>query len=284
MRSPMRTFPWLCCALLLTGLPARAQLSYKTVDRNVIEQRLDHLPKSDAEREAVLKEMFGEVGCGTKLSEEPVPRLREPNLICVLPGKTDAVIIVSAHFDHIAAGDGAADNWTGASLLPSLYESLSGTSRRYTFTFIGFGGEEKGLVGSKYYVSALSAEEKAKVRAIVNIDTLGLSPTKVWRTYSDPELVNLLIRTSDVMELPLAAVNVEGVGNDDADPFRRAKIPSITIHSVTQETLAILHTHDDTLRAVNLSYYFETYRLVTRYLTFLDMFLPERQVAPPRSK
>jgi Peptidase family M28 len=273
--------PWL---IVLVTTRAGAQSPYKFLEKQVIEQRLAHMPKADRDREAALKDRFAAVGCGGHLSEQPVRRLKEPNVICVLPGSTGQLILVSAHFDHVRAGDGAVDNWTGAALLPSLFESLSAAPHRYTFEFVGFAGEEKGLVGSRFYVGELSPGEKARIRAVVNVDSLGLSPTKVWWDYSDSELVKLLIRASDVMDLRLDIVNVEGVGNDDADPFRRSKIPTVTIHSITAETFDILHSKSDTLQAVNLSYYYDTYRLITRYLALLDASLPEPPAADSGSK
>ncbi|PYX03200.1 MAG: Zn-dependent exopeptidase M28, partial [Acidobacteria bacterium] len=38
-------------------------------------------------------------------------RSKLPNVICVLPGSSDKVIIVGAHFDRVSEGDGVVDNW-----------------------------------------------------------------------------------------------------------------------------------------------------------------------------
>ncbi len=59
-------------------------------------------------------------------------------MICVLPGNSEKVIIVGAHFDHVSDGSGVVDNWSGASLLPSLYQALKDHPRKHTFIFIGF--------------------------------------------------------------------------------------------------------------------------------------------------
>ena len=71
-------------------------------------------------------------------------------MICALPGTSDKVIIVGAHFDHVPKGDGVADHWSGASLLPSLYEAIKKEPRRHSYIFIGFTDEEKGEVGSHF--------------------------------------------------------------------------------------------------------------------------------------
>lgn len=98
-----------------------------------------------------LKQIFTEAGCDeSHLSEQPVKGSKLPNVICVLPGSSDRVIIVGAHFDRVPDGDGVVDNWSGASLLPSLYEAVKLEPRKHTYIFVGFTDEEKGEVGSHF--------------------------------------------------------------------------------------------------------------------------------------
>ena len=44
-------------------------------------------------------------------------------------------------------GEGVVDNWSGASLLPSLFESLESQALQRTFRFIGLAEEETGSSG-----------------------------------------------------------------------------------------------------------------------------------------
>jgi Zn-dependent M28 family amino/carboxypeptidase len=129
--------------------------------------------------------MFGEAGCSDQhLLEQPVKGSNLPNVICVLPGASDKVIIIGAHFDRVPEGDGVVDNWSSVSLLPTLYEGLKSLPRKHTYIFIGFTDEERGLVGSKYYVTQMTQAQVAATDAMVNIETLGLGPTKVWLSHS----------------------------------------------------------------------------------------------------
>ena len=217
---------------------------------------------------------------GGKLTEQAVKGLKQPNLICVLSGNADSVVVVGAHFDHVDAGDGVVDNWTGASLLPSLYQALNSRLRRHTFLFVAFAGEEKGLVGSRFYVQSLTALEAAKMRAMVNMDTLGLGPTEVWASRSDPGLVRALNGLAHAMNLPLTGVNVDKVGESDEESFIQHKVPAIIIHSLTQETIPILHGPKDKYEAVRQQDYYDTYRLLSGFLALLDERLgPDK---PPR--
>jgi hypothetical protein len=64
--------------------------------------------------------VFAGAGCG-QVIEQPVKWSRQGNVVCTLPGKGEGTIVVGAHFDKSNAL-GVVDNWSGASLLPSLYQ------------------------------------------------------------------------------------------------------------------------------------------------------------------
>lgn len=264
--------------LLLCGWPAAPSLAqeitFVTLKQEIVEARVREAPAKNPERQAALRRHFAESGCeGERLTEQTVKGSRLPNVICTLPGATDSVIIVGAHFDKVDAGQGVADNWSGAVLLPSLFESLRAHPRRHTLIFVGFTDEEKGLVGSSFYARQMRPEDKARTKAMINLDTLGLSGTKVWLTRADKNLASALGQVAAAIKLPVAAVNVDQVGTTDIEPFVALKIPTIALHSVTQETWPILHSNRDTLREFKFAEYYDTYRLVTAYLAYLDTLL-----------
>ena len=277
MRRPQSGFSWLAAfCLVLVSVPTSGQtIQFNTVYPNVIEERLHRLAKDNGERGKTLHSLFEESGCvGDWLTQQKVKGSRIPNVICTLTGSEEVSIVVGAHFDKdVRSAEGAIDNWSGASLLPSLFESLASQPRRYTFVFIGFSDEERGLIGSRFYVSQLSKEQKSKIRAMVNVDSVGLSSTKVWVSRADKELITVLSRLAAAMKFPVDGINVDQVGNTDSYHFVRSKIPAIDFHSITQETLKLLHTPQDTLDAIQLDDYYTTYRLLTAYLAFLDVSL-----------
>ncbi len=255
------------------GIPDSFRFRYTPVSRSVIEARLGKYKGNDQQREAALKQLFAEAGCDDQhLSEQPVKGSKLPNVICVLPGSSDKVIIVGAHFDHVSDGDGVVDNWSGASLLPSLYQTTKTDPRKHTYIFIGFTDEEKGEVGSRFYAQQMTNEQVSATEAMVNMDTLGLASTEVWASHSDKQLTGLLAYLAKQMNLPVTGVNAERIGSTDSVQFSDRKIPSITIHSLTQDTYnaRIIHSRKDKLSAINLDNYYETYKLVAAYLVFLD--------------
>lgn len=281
----LRCFFTLVSLAIFAGVHSFAQLKVRTVKPEVIESRVKQYAGNDTRREATLKGIFESVGCKDEhLSEQPVKGLKQPNLICVLPGESDSVILVGAHYDHLDAGDGVVDNWSGASLLPSLYQSLSEGQRRYTLIFAAFAGEEKELVGSRFYVKNLSADQLKKIRAMVCIDTLGLGPTQVWVSRSDKELVGAFAAIAHVMNLPVTRVDVDGVGYSDEESFVAKNIPVIMVHSINSlEKLQILHSHTDSYRALRFDDYYASYRLLSGYLTYLDQALDREKASGSQS-
>ncbi len=262
-------------ACALCAEQAFAQGNVRPEPRAAIEKRLKSFADDNFVREREIRKLFAESGCvQPNLSEEYVKPALPPNVVCVLPGETHEVIVVGAHTDKVpSAGDGVVDNWSGASLLPSLLFSLRGQQRHHTFVFVGFTGEERGLIGSEYYVDHLSADERAHIEAMVNMDSLGLTPTKVWASHADKALLDALVSVAAASKLPVSTMNVDNLGTTDSESFARYHIPRITLHSVTPERMRILHSADDRLRAINMDDYYDSYRLIAGYLAYLDAVL-----------
>ncbi|MGA2354022.1 MAG: M28 family peptidase [Terriglobales bacterium] len=246
------------------------QSHFRLQTRAALEAHLKAFSTSNDEREELIRKWMRGAGC-KNVGEQLIGGLLPPNLICVLPGRTKETIVVGAHTDKVDAGDGVVDNWTGAVLLPSLIYSLSTHSRRHTLIFIGFSSEEKGLLGSKYYVAHLAPEQRARIEAMVNFDSLGLGPTKVWASHADQPLLDDLRATAASAHLPLATENVDSIGaSADSESFVRDHIPRVTLHSVTDQNWTILHSPSDTLAAIKMSDYYDSYKLIAEYLAYLD--------------
>lgn len=263
-RIPVRV-----CIYCLLAVPAfTQQLQVGLVTKPVIERRLgDGAAVQRRDRESEIKQLFADAGC--QADEQRIGRKTE-NIICTLPGDSADTIIVGGHSDFAERGQGIVDDWTGASLLPSLYEALKFKPRHHTYVFVAFDEEEVGLHGSARYVKTLSKEQKAAITAFVNLECLGLGPTNVWVSRSTPGLVKGLAAVAGSIHDAIHGVNVDRIGDDDTHPFASAHIPVISVHSVTQDTLPILHSTRDRLETVNLTDYYESYKLIAFYLAYLD--------------
>ncbi|MDP8981142.1 MAG: M28 family metallopeptidase [Acidobacteriota bacterium] len=267
-----RLITLLICALVMQG--AGPTIRYNTLPQPKIEERLRAFEKKNELREAKLHALFEEAGCpAERLTEQPVKHAKAPNVMCAMPGASERTIIVGAHFDFVDTGSGVVDNWSGAALLPSLFESLKANPRRHNFLFISFTDEEKGLVGSAFYAGHLDKEELKRISAMVNIDSVGTGETKVEITRGNKALLDHLATVAQFFKLPLGVVNVHAVGRSDSDSFQDRKVPAIAVHSLTQETFPILHTRKDQMDAIKMNDYYLTYRLMAAYLAYLDEIL-----------
>jgi Zn-dependent M28 family amino/carboxypeptidase len=170
----------------------------------------------------------------------------------------------------VSEGSGIVDNGSGASILPSLFQSLAGSKREHTFVFVGFSSEESGEIGSRSYVDQLSNDEASRIKLMVTLDSLGLGPTKVWASRSGKQAVRLLAGTANLFKLPIGVVNVDGFGESDEEPFIKRKVRTITIHSVTPDDKGVLHTARDNPSAISFNDYYDTYHLLAGYLAILD--------------
>jgi Zn-dependent M28 family amino/carboxypeptidase len=270
----MRGFLFAALSIAAPAHQIHAQpIQMKVVDEDVVHARLAAFSTRNSERELTIRKLFVAAGCAeTSISTVRVPHVKESDIVCTLPGQTESQIVVGGHFDMVDKGSGVVDNWSGASMLSSLYEGLAVTPRKHTFVFIGFSGEEKGLLGSHEYVRLLR-KDTAKIRAMINFDTLGLADTEVWVNRADPKLVSLLEGVANYMKLPVSGMNVDKVGSSDSESFREVHVPAMTIHSIKPETWRILHSPDDQLNKIDFAAYYRTYRLMLAYLAFLDQKL-----------
>ena len=251
------------------------KLRFTPVDRSEVVMRAKGIPENDRERAARLKELFLDAGCdGQLLKEQTIAGADAPNIICELKGQSAQTIIVGAHYERTLSPARPIDNWTGASLLPSLYESLHDRHRRHRIIFVEFADRGNELSGAEYFAGHLDPRDLAHVEAMVNLDALGLSPTKVWTAHSDKDLVTALVRMMYSMKISASQIDIAAVGNSDSEPFAARKIPQITIHSMTQQNVA--RRSASAFRAGN---YYDTYRLLCGYLAYLDATLQPRSRA-----
>ena len=256
----------LACALI-PSLDAQT-IKFQPVAPDVLAQRLKGATGTNQEREQALKKLFEEAGC-KQIAEPAVKGAETPNITCTLPGTEKAAIVVGAHYDKPSKGDGVIGDWAGAALLPSLYESLSQTPRRLTLVFVGFTDQQKGLRGSKAFVKD-GGQGPDNVKAMLNIDCVGLDATEIWTAHSEKNLVANLSRVAQSLKAPLTGMDRKDYTEVDSQPFADKKIPTIDFHSLRQDTVDVPESNKDKASLVKMDEYANTLRLVSGYIAFLD--------------
>ena len=81
-------------------------------------------------------------------------------------------IILSAHYDSYPGSVGADDNASGVGVLIELAKFFKKNPTNINLKFVAFGGEEKGLLGSRAYLNRHS-NELTNCRLLFNLDQLG---------------------------------------------------------------------------------------------------------------
>ena len=98
------------------------------------------------------------------------------NMIGYIQGKTDNVIVISAHYDHLGivkdeVFNGADDNASGVGGLLKIAAYFAKNKPNNTLIFAAFDAEEMGLQGAKAFVNAPTVA-LAKIKMNINMDMI----------------------------------------------------------------------------------------------------------------
>lgn len=93
-------------------------------------------------------------------------------------GRDDQVVMVGAHLDSVTKGPGIQDDGSGSAAILEVAIQMFNVNPKNKVRFAWWGAEEKGLLGSDYYVSNLSDKERKSIAMYLNFDMIG-SPNYV---------------------------------------------------------------------------------------------------------
>ncbi len=163
------------------------------------------------------------------------------NVVGYLDNGAEKTVVIGAHFDHLGWGgegslyrdsivsihNGADDNASGVALLLYLAERLKDEPKKQSnYLFIGFSGEEKGLLGSNYFVKNPTID-LAGVNLMVNMDMVGRlneeNTLAVHGVGTAPKFKQLLFANND-FGLNIAE-HESGVGPSDHTSFYLMDLP-----------------------------------------------------------
>jgi hypothetical protein len=198
-------------------------------------------------------------------------------------GKGTGTLVVGAHTDTLGGGQGIIDNWSGCVMLAALYAELKATPLRHRILFAAFDGEELGAVGSKAFLDKLSRRERRQIRAMINLECLGVGELRTWCNGGSDALEDLLQATAAHVRTP---VHAESLFNYHADSFSfvRFGIPAVTIHSLDPTKLWIINSKADTGEHINRDRLKQSLHLLKRFLLRLDKTSGEISVRDRDSK
>ena len=186
-----------------------------------------------------------------KLKQEVHQKLSMRNVLGMIPGKnTKEYVIVGAHFDHLGIdpvldGDqiynGADDNASGVSAVLQIARAFlaSGQQPERNVIFAFWDGEEKGLLGSKYFVQ--TCPFLSQIKGYLNFDMIGRNnkpqqPKQVvyFYTAAHPVFGDWLkedIRKYGLQLEPDYRAWENPIGGSDNGSFAKVGIPIIWYHT-----------------------------------------------------
>ena len=186
-----------------------------------------------------------------KLKQEVHQKLSMRNVLGMIPGKnTKEYVIVGAHFDHLGIdpaldGDqiynGADDNASGVSAGLQIARAFlaSGQQPERNVIFAFWDGEEKGLLGSKYFVQ--TCPFLSQIKGYLNFDMIGRNnkpqqPKQVvyFYTAAHPVFGDWLkedIRKYGLQLEPDYRAWENPIGGSDNGSFAKVGIPIIWYHT-----------------------------------------------------
>lgn len=168
-------------------------------------------------------------------------------------------LIISAHYDSAEDSVGANDNGSGVAAVLELARILKDTEIPYNIKFILFSGEEKYMLGSRWYVGKLTEDERKQIIGVINIDTIAEKSNLSYMAmiegnkrpdnaeYDDEGLKKLAeLNKNSMSELftPSDRFFLTMATNSDHYPFALVNIPAVSIVQDWQDGLNVNDSSD----------------------------------------
>jgi peptidase M28-like protein len=187
------------------------------------------------------------------------------------------IVLVTAHLDSInirggpeAPAPGADDNGSGSVGVLEIARALRDNRGEHDLRFMLFGGEEEGLFGSKQYVANLSAAERARIRAVVNMDMVGTLnvPTRSVLLEGAPlsqRVIDGLSEAAMTYTGLVVETSLHPFASDHV-PFIAAEIPAVLTIEGADNTNGNVHSGSDTLDNINYDFTLEILRMNVAFI------------------
>lgn len=217
--------------------------------------------------------VFSTENISANVKAEWVSKYESQNVIARIPAKKKCAktIVFTAHYDHLGRMGkdtyfpGANDNATGTSMLLAMARYFKENQSKYNIVFIAFGGEEAGLLGSKYYTENPLFPLK-KIKFLANLDIMGSGEdgiTVVNATLFEKQFK--LLQTINNEHQLLKQIKRRGpAANSDHYWFTQKGVPSFFIYTMGYNN----HYHDvfDKYSELSFSEYEDITKLLIEFL------------------
>ncbi len=201
------------------------------------------------------------------------------NVIGMVEGLSDSLIVITAHYDHLGVRDGlifngADDNASGTAALIAIADYFTGTTPNHTLIFAALDAEEGGLNGARAFVMDSVLMERVVLN--INMDMISQNDKNelyAVGTYHYPELKTIL-ETIDTGEISLLFghdrpedQNQDWTFASDHAPFHRLGIPFIYFGVEDHEHY---HRPTDTFETIPQEFYKQSVQVILNAVIAMD--------------
>jgi len=245
---------------------------------------------------------LGDAGYLAELQAFTSGSLHSQNVVAFRPadlkrkGSPTPLVIVGAHYDNYRRGQGADDNASGVGVMLEVAERIAHFKTDYDLVFVAFGAEERGLIGSDYFVDHMSQADKDRAIVMVNFDSL-IFGDKLYihagfneKTWARDEMLRLIRLRKLPIEMqpglnPAYPAGLTPDGFSDYTAFNQAGIPIVAFESTnweigdldgyeqTEDYGSFWHTIHDTLVDIEAAYPDRPMVRLNAYTTLVFEFL-----------
>jgi aminopeptidase YwaD len=204
------------------------------------------------------------------------------NVIGFIDNNATQTVVVGAHYDHLGYGEsgslhrgepaihnGADDNASGIAALIELATYMKRYGKKSNYMFIAFSGEEKGLLGSNYFVKHPTVDLK-NINYMLNMDMVGrLKPDEkvlIINGTGTSDRWKGLIDSTKTEGLKIKETD-SGVGPSDHTSFYLQNIPVLHFFSGTHSDY---HKPTDDENKINYEGQIMIMKMIENILTRLD--------------
>jgi aminopeptidase YwaD len=188
---------------------------------------------------------------------------RSRNVVARPPG-TACRVLVGGHYDSVPAAPGASDNASGTATLIEVARAVAPRSAELGVCFAAFGAEEVGLLGSQDLVKRLSEAERRNLKAMVNLDMVGVGSE--WLLIGTPRLTELAEAEAEALGIRARVGSIPANTSSDHASFIAAGIPAVFINRSDDP---LFHTPQDVSSRVRPQALEEAGRLTQRLVEVL---------------
>ncbi len=202
------------------------------------------------------------------------------NVVGMIKGKTNKVIVITGHHDHLGIRNGkiyngADDDASGSAAVIAIADYFKNKAPNHTLVFATVDAEESGMLGSKYLVKNFPLG-KENIVLNINMDMIAHNDKNelyACGLFHYPNLREPLTKVSSTINLISGHDNKDDktqdnwTGSSDHISFHREKIPFIYFGVEDHKDY---HKDTDTFESINQEFYIKAVKLIIQAVENFD--------------